>query len=148
MDFEDSAEEAAFRQEARTWLEANALTKEEKEGLDFIGIAKWLLLSIKWPQLVRWVQWESEEELVELNTPINKARKIDELINETISDINVIKAIKDRDLNGVYKSWTEKLKHHNMQHINCLTDRQLVSILFDKSSNHVTLEDALNNKVW
>src|ERR1700693_673007 len=31
MDFEDTAEEAAFRQEARTWLKANAREKEPGE---------------------------------------------------------------------------------------------------------------------
>ena len=40
MDFEDTAEEAAFRKEARDWLAANVPTKEEKEGLDFLAAAK------------------------------------------------------------------------------------------------------------
>ena len=34
MDFEDTAEEAAFREEARTWLEANVPTEEELSGMD------------------------------------------------------------------------------------------------------------------
>ncbi len=40
MDFNDSAEEAAFRAEAREWLEANAPTPEELEGLDEVEAAK------------------------------------------------------------------------------------------------------------
>ena len=40
MDFNDTKEEAAFRQEARKWLEANIPTKSELEGLDYISAAK------------------------------------------------------------------------------------------------------------
>ena len=40
MDFEDSAEEQAFREEARTWLEANAPTEEELAGMDHMARAK------------------------------------------------------------------------------------------------------------
>ena len=40
MDFNDTPEEAAFRREARAWLEANAPSKVELEGLDEIQRAK------------------------------------------------------------------------------------------------------------
>ncbi len=40
MDFNDTAEEAAFREEARTWLAANVPSKEELAGLDGIAQAK------------------------------------------------------------------------------------------------------------
>ena len=40
MDFEDTADEARFREEARTWLAANVPSEEELEGLDEIGRAK------------------------------------------------------------------------------------------------------------
>ncbi len=40
MDFNDSKEEAAFRQEARTWLEANIPAESELKGLDYIEAAK------------------------------------------------------------------------------------------------------------
>ena len=40
MDFNDSPDEAAFRAEAREWLEANAPTREELEGLDEVEAAK------------------------------------------------------------------------------------------------------------
>ena len=40
MDFNDTAAEAAFRQEARAWLESNVPTREELDGLDEIGRAK------------------------------------------------------------------------------------------------------------
>ena len=40
MDFKDTPEEAAFREEARTWLEANVPTRDELEGLDEIEASK------------------------------------------------------------------------------------------------------------
>jgi acyl-CoA dehydrogenase len=40
MDFNDTKEEAVFRLEARTWLEANVPTESELEGLDYIAAAK------------------------------------------------------------------------------------------------------------
>ena len=40
MDFEDTAEEAAFRAEARAWLEANVPTEEEMAGMDGMARAK------------------------------------------------------------------------------------------------------------
>ena len=40
MDFNDTPEEAAFRAEAREWLQANAPSRQELEGLDDIQAAK------------------------------------------------------------------------------------------------------------
>ena len=40
MDFSDSAAEATFREEARTWLAANIPSEDELEGMDYIGRAK------------------------------------------------------------------------------------------------------------
>ena len=36
MDFKDTTEEAAFRTEARAWLQANAPKADELEGLSYI----------------------------------------------------------------------------------------------------------------
>ena len=77
MDFNDTAEEAAFRSEARAWLEANAPKREELEGLDEIAAAKlwqkrkydagWAC--IRWPEeyggrgasAIEQVIWNQEE---------------------------------------------------------------------------------------
>ena len=40
MDFSDTPEEAAFREEVRTWLEANVPSEAELEGLDNVARAK------------------------------------------------------------------------------------------------------------
>jgi alkylation response protein AidB-like acyl-CoA dehydrogenase len=40
MDFNDSAQEAAFREEVRNWLKDNVPTDDELSGLDYIGRAK------------------------------------------------------------------------------------------------------------
>ena len=77
MDFNDTAEEAAFRAEAKAWLEANAPSREELEGLDEIQAAKlwqkrkydagWAC--IRWPEeyggrgasAIEQVIWNQEE---------------------------------------------------------------------------------------
>ncbi len=41
MDFEDTAEESAFREEARMWLEANAPTEKELSGMDYMAQGKY-----------------------------------------------------------------------------------------------------------
>ena len=40
MDFNDTPQEAQFREEARTWLAENAPTSDELAGLDYIAKAK------------------------------------------------------------------------------------------------------------
>lgn len=40
MDFKDSTEEAAFREEVKAWLSDNIPTKADLDGLDYIGKAK------------------------------------------------------------------------------------------------------------
>ena len=40
MDFSDTAAEAAFREEAHTWLAANIPSEDELEGLDYVARAK------------------------------------------------------------------------------------------------------------
>ncbi|MYD95813.1 MAG: acyl-CoA dehydrogenase [Gammaproteobacteria bacterium] len=77
MDFNDNAEEAAFRAEARAWLEANVPAREELEGLDEVEAAKlwqkrkydagWAC--IRWPEeyggrgasAIEQVIWNQEE---------------------------------------------------------------------------------------
>ena len=77
MDFNDTPEEAAFRAEAREWLQANVPSRQELEGLDDIQAAKlwqkrkydagWAC--IRWPQeyggrgasTIEQVVWNQEE---------------------------------------------------------------------------------------
>lgn len=77
MDFNDSTQEAAFREEVRTWLSANVPTDEELDGLDYIGRARlwqqrkydagWAC--IRWPEehggrgasAIEQVIWNQEE---------------------------------------------------------------------------------------
>ena len=77
MDFNDTPEEAAFRREARAWLEANVPSKGELEGLDEVARAKlWQMRKyeagwacIRWPReyggrgasAMQQVIWNQEE---------------------------------------------------------------------------------------
>ena len=88
MDFEDTQEEAQFREEARAWLEANHPKPEELAGLDEIAAAKlwqkrkfdagWAC--IRWPKeyggrgasAIEQVIWNQEE--AKFETPIRCVR--------------------------------------------------------------------------
>ena len=77
MDFKDTPEEAAFREEVKAWLADNIPTSEELEGLDYISRAKiwqkrkhdagWAC--IRWPKehggrdasAIQQVIWNQEE---------------------------------------------------------------------------------------
>ena len=83
MDFNDSTQEAAFREEVRAWLSASVPTAGELDGLDYIGRAKlwqkrkydagWAC--IRWPEehggrgasAIEQVIWNQEEG--RFNTP-------------------------------------------------------------------------------
>ncbi len=83
MDFNDSTQEAAFREEVRAWLSASVPTAGELDGLDYIGRAKlwqkrkydagWAC--IRWPEehggrgasAIEQVIWNQEES--RFNTP-------------------------------------------------------------------------------
>jgi alkylation response protein AidB-like acyl-CoA dehydrogenase len=77
MDFNDTPEEAAFREEARTWLAANVPTGSDLEGLNYMEQAKlWQMRKyeagwacIRWPKefggrgasAIEQVIWNQEE---------------------------------------------------------------------------------------
>ena len=85
MDFSDTPEEAAFRQEARAWLTANVPSMEELEGLDEVQRAKlWQMRKyeagwacIRWPReyggrgasAMEQVIWNQEES--SFRTPVS-----------------------------------------------------------------------------
>ena len=55
------------------------------EHVDFKGIAKYLLIALKWPQLVRWIQWEGDDELIMYNTTREKAKFLDNLVHSFLT---------------------------------------------------------------
>ena len=58
MDFNDTAEESAFREQARSWLTDNVPTRSELEGMDYMEKSKlWQkrkydagMACIRWPK--------------------------------------------------------------------------------------------------
>lgn len=107
-------------------------------------IAKWLLISLKWPQLVRWIQWENEQELVSLNTPEEKAKKLDDLIHNFIKQQPQIAQI-DKEL---LTAWKDYLKAQNINSKQWLKDKQLFQVLISEHGKDGGLEKAINCRVW
>ena len=46
------------------------------------SLAKWLVLSLRYPQLVRFIQWEREDKIIHSKVPEEKASRLDEIFRE------------------------------------------------------------------
>jgi hypothetical protein len=107
-------------------------------------IAKWLLISVKWPQMVRWIQWENEDKLVHYNTPVDKANKIDMLIDKFLTEN------PDLDISTptALEKWTEFLIREKADSLKWLKDKQLIQVLMAKTEETAPLEHAIRCRVW
>ena len=77
--------------------------------IDFKGIAKYLLIALKWPQLVRWIQWEGDDDLVLYNTTKDKARFLDQITGSFITDKkDLVNKYLDLKINENLKTLTFK----------------------------------------
>ncbi|MEO7050004.1 MAG: hypothetical protein ABI091_32160, partial [Ferruginibacter sp.] len=137
---------------------------------DFKGIAKYLLISIKWPQLVRWIQWEGDDELVMYNTTRDKAKFLDEIISSFRSDKETLlkeyidaRSIEPADesairisTEGLYNEWSNhcdiKLKFDKNKtlpkKLSWLYDKQAMEVLIDQDTLDSSFEKALQCKMW
>jgi len=118
---------------------AFASSGERSEISDSKTLAKWLIINIRWPQMVRWLQWEREEVLVFTNDPEIKAKEIDMLV----------KNIKRG--NDSYKNWVILLQSRGIEkdcNLKWLYDKDLFQLLHDHNDNNSSLEMALKCDVW
>jgi hypothetical protein len=107
-------------------------------------IAKWLLISVKWPQMIRWIQWENEDKLVSNNTPTEKANKIDALVNKFLENY------PDLEVGSLMamEKWSDFLKQEKAESIKWLNDKQLMQILMTKTEDTAPLEQAIRCRIW
>jgi hypothetical protein len=137
---------------------------------DFKGVAKYLLIALKWPQLVRWIQWEGDDELVLYNTTKDKARFLDELVINFIKDHNAeFKKYLDvrnatppdenamqQSIEDLYNIWNDhcnkKLKNDTSatgaKKLAWLYDRQIMEVLLHDETSDSSFEKALTSKMW
>ena len=68
-------------------------------------ISKWILIMIRWPQLVRAIQWNTEKTMLLGETPLERAKDFDVLITDCV-DLDQWKLkLKTRILDDKYITW-------------------------------------------
>lgn len=106
------------------------------------ALAKWLVINLRWPQMVRWIQWEYEEKIIQSKDPMEKAKSIDDLIYEIDKDIF------DDDIEKAFKLWESKLKARD-NNLRWLHDKDLFRLLFEyRTDKRSSLCNALEFNVW
>lgn len=94
------------------------------------GLARWLVIMLRWPQLVRWIQWEGEARLGPGTNPLEKATSVEDVIAASASFEEWIKQLSDAD------------------HIEWLNDKQLYQFLRSSSAHNERLSKAVETGVW
>lgn len=110
------------------------------------SLAKWLVINLRWPQMVRWVQWEYEELFLYSSEPEVKAKHIDDLIKKLDTELATGE--------DAYTKWLELLGEKDEQekkknaHLKWLRDRDLFLLLHQNKGEDSSLENALHYDVW
>mgnify|MGYP001799383449 CR=1 FL=1 len=117
------------------------------------SLAHWLLIGLRWPQLVRWVQWENETRLMLSRDCLEKARFLDEAIHR-VADRN------PKDTEVAYPLWIQELLDlaagpdsdggpldESALH-SWMRDKELFHTLYEHRSEANRLEAALHCGVW
>ena len=86
----------------------------------------------RWPGVVRWIQWEGEEELVLHPGPADRAR---------FFESNAL----DHDK---FEDWAATLQQHEVPQLTGLIDRQLYDFLHATQADDAKLELAVDLGVW
>lgn len=107
-----------------------------------LGLAKWLVINLRWPQMVRWIQWEYEDKLIVSCDPFEKAKAIDDQIMQASKDIF------DGDVDKAFEIWKKNL-YGKAEHLKWLLDKDLFKLLFDyRDDPDCKLSMALEHSVW
>jgi hypothetical protein len=85
---------------------------QEFESLDSLVLGQWVVLLIRWPQLIRCMQWDGDATFLESGSPQQKAKHFNGCINES----------------ATYKDW-EELIEKNKWEVMWLKDKELFTFL-------------------
>lgn len=87
---------------------------------------------LRWPQLVRWIQWEGEAKISTGSSSEEKAKELEEKLL----------------LTNNYADWTAQLAQLDSNHAEWLDDRQLYEFLKTAASENEKLSYAVKTGVW
>lgn len=119
------------------------------------ALAKWLTISLRWPQFVRWLQWSQEEyqfaagskEQPKMETnpvhgfsPLEKARYLDSLLDNLSGNGESVREIFEKEWAGNQKQ--------KLPPIPWLLDIELFEILYTQRDAKASLEQAIALNVW
>jgi len=96
------------------------------------ALARWLVIMLRWPQVVRWIQWEGEAKLSVGTSALNKAEALEEQLLKTKT-------------HGAWLTYLEKL---DPNHANWMSDKQFYEFLKTASSSDEKLSFAVRTGVW
>lgn len=96
------------------------------------ALGRWIVFMVRWPQMVRFIQWETEKNIFGAFTPEERAKKLEEKI----------KGYKN------YKNWMKFLEDNNAANIAWLTDSELFEFVRAGSVPGESIEYAVKAGIW
>ncbi|MFZ0064159.1 MAG: P-loop NTPase fold protein [Pyrinomonadaceae bacterium] len=96
------------------------------------ALARWLVIMLRWPQVVRWIQWEGEAKFNAGSSALKKAEVFEEELLGTKDHATWLKYLSDLDPN--YAEW--------------MGDKQLYEFLKSTASSSEKLSLAVKTGVW
>ena len=124
------------------------------------SLAKWLTITLRWPQMVRWIQWSHEDkfqhptfaknakelsfEAFTSTDPGEKAGIIDGVMGQLNKKTN---QSGDEGWKGAYqKDWLDFCAKN--EHLPWLKDKELFQLLYEYNASEASLVKALEADVW
>jgi hypothetical protein len=96
------------------------------------ALARWLVIMLRWPQVVRWIQWEGEAKLSVGTSALDKAEALEEQLLKTTS----------------HAAWLKYLKKLDPNHADWMSDKQFYEFLKAPTRSDEKLFFAVQTGVW
>jgi hypothetical protein len=96
------------------------------------ALARWVLLMLRWPQLIWWIQSSEETGLVSANTPAAKADQLERMIRQARN----------------YDTWTKSLKGKKAENHHWCIDRDLFDFIREPNGKDERLGRAVELALW
>ncbi len=105
------------------------------QGLEFASptaLGRWLVLMLRWPQLVRWIQWEGEAQTLNAIEAFSKAEVFEKLIEDS----------------ATYEDWSNTWQGKKIDKLKLERATQLYELLRERKDESERIVNALKFGVW
>lgn len=96
------------------------------------ALARWLVIMLRWPQVVRWIQWEGEAKLSAGTSALNKAEALEAQLVKT----------------ATHAAWLKYLEKLDPNHADWMSDKQFYEFLKTPARPEERLSFAVQTGVW